>query len=195
VRKRAPRITAAPRLTPGKGERPVSASLSALFTISVLAAAYLGYTRPRTGHPVMITAPVPARPTGRPPAALPGMREGVWSRSAGAASSPAPRAVEALDRETAEEYARWFQALSDPTRIVILSYLSRQPGPVSVGTIVTDLEMGQSTVSHHLKALLDVGFVSRTRDRTARLYAVNHNCITRFPTAADVVMGRPPRGA
>ncbi|WP_432840171.1 ArsR/SmtB family transcription factor [Dactylosporangium sp. CA-092794] len=111
------------------------------------------------------------------------------------ASSPTaqPRQVEQLDRETAETYAKWFQALSDPTRIIILSYLSRQPDAVSVGTIVTDLGMGQSTVSHHLKALLDVGFVTRAREGTARLYAVNHRCVTRFPTAADVVMGRPPR--
>lgn len=94
-----------------------------------------------------------------------------------------------IDRDTAEEYAHWFQALSDPTRIIILSYLSRQDAAVSVGTIVTELEIGQSTVSHHLKTLLEVGFVSRTRDRTARLYAVNRNCITRFPAAADVIMG------
>jgi DNA-binding transcriptional ArsR family regulator len=100
-----------------------------------------------------------------------------------------------IDRETAELFARWFQALSDPTRILILNYLSRQPGPVSVGTIVTDMGLGQSTVSHHLKTLYDVGFVTRTRERTARLYAVNHNCVVKFPTAADVVMGRPPRTA
>lgn len=107
-------------------------------------------------------------------------------------------AAGALDRETAETYARWFQALSDPTRIIILNYLSRRSAPVSVGTIVNDLGMGQSTVSHHLKTLLGVGFVTQTRQATARLYAVNHRCVTRFPTAADVVMGRSltavPRG-
>jgi DNA-binding transcriptional ArsR family regulator len=100
-----------------------------------------------------------------------------------------------ISRDTAEEYAHWFQALSDPTRIVILSYLSRQDGAVSVGTIVTELQIGQSTVSHHLKTLLEVGFVSRTRDRTARLYAVNRNCITRFPAAADVIMGLESPGS
>ena len=98
----------------------------------------------------------------------------------------------ALDRSTAETYARWFQALSDPTRIVILSYLARRDHPVSVGTIVDDLRLGQSTVSHHLRTLLEVGFVAQTRERTNRLYAVNRSCITRFPIAADVVMGRDP---
>ncbi len=98
----------------------------------------------------------------------------------------------AIDRETAETYARWFQALSDPTRIVILNYLSRRGVPVPVGVIVDDLGIGQSTVSHHLKTLLAVGFVTRTRQGTARLYCVNHNCVSEFPTAADVVMSRSP---
>lgn len=115
------------------------------------------------------------------------------SRPAAAGPGRVEDAGTTLDRETAETYARWFQALSDPTRILILNYLSRQSEPVSVGTIVADMGLGQSTVSHHLKALFDVGFVTRDRDRTARLYAVNHNCIVKFPTAADVVMGRPPR--
>lgn len=101
----------------------------------------------------------------------------------------------ALDRATAEAYSRWFHALSDATRIVILSYLARQSEPVPVGAIVNELGIGQSTVSHHLRTLLEVGFVRRQRDRTNQLYQVNRNCITRFPDAAEVVMGQrlPPR--
>jgi DNA-binding transcriptional ArsR family regulator len=97
-----------------------------------------------------------------------------------------------LQRAVAEEYASWFQALSDPTRILILAYLARQSEPVAVGQIVEDMQLGQSTVSHHLRTLLQVGFVSRRRERTKQLYHVNSNCITRFPAAADVVMGRAP---
>jgi DNA-binding transcriptional ArsR family regulator len=108
-------------------------------------------------------------------------------------SSPAEQDSLALDRETAEAYSRWFHALSDATRIIILSYLARQSEPVPVGTIVTDLQIGQSTVSHHLRTLLDVGFVRRQRDRTNQLYQVNRNCITRFPDAAEVVMAQRPR--
>jgi DNA-binding transcriptional ArsR family regulator len=115
------------------------------------------------------------------------------ARASTPAATPADRrAPDALDRETAETYAKWFQALADPTRILILSYLSRRPGAVSVGTIVDALEIGQSTVSHHLKILLSVGFVTRTRERTSMLYAVNRSCVTRFPTAAEAVMGAAP---
>jgi DNA-binding transcriptional ArsR family regulator len=124
----------------------------------------------------------------------PSTASGPAASLAGGTAAPAgDPAGNAIDRETAETYARWFQALSDPTRIQILSYLSRQHAPVAVGTIAEDMGLGQSTVSHHLKTLFDVGFVTRARDRTSRLYAVNHNCVVQFPTAADIVMGRPPR--
>jgi DNA-binding transcriptional ArsR family regulator len=110
-----------------------------------------------------------------------------------ASSSPEPASPgegEWLDREVADTYARWFHALSDPTRIVILSYLARQSEPLAVGTIVQNLALGQSTVSHHLRVLHEVGFVTRKRVRTNRLYAVNPNCLTRFPVAAEAVMGK-----
>jgi DNA-binding transcriptional ArsR family regulator len=96
----------------------------------------------------------------------------------------------ALAPEEAEIFARWFQVLADPTRIIILSYLSRRQQPAAVGTIAGDLGLGQSTVSHHLRILHEVGFVTRARSGTSRLYAVNRNCITQFPAAAEVIMGR-----
>jgi ArsR family transcriptional regulator len=108
---------------------------------------------------------------------------------AGDGTSPAVQAG-ALDRDDADVYARWFQALADSTRIIILSYLSRQHAPVAVGTIAADLGVAQSTISHHLRTLYDVGFVTRARIGTSRLYAVNSSCITRFPEAAQVIMGR-----
>jgi DNA-binding transcriptional ArsR family regulator len=100
--------------------------------------------------------------------------------------------ADALDRDDADVYARWFQALADSNRIIILSYLSRQHTPVAVGTIAADLGMAQSTISHHLRTLYDVGFLTRDRIGTSRLYSVNSNCITRFPEAAEVIMGRLP---
>lgn len=94
-----------------------------------------------------------------------------------------------MRRDTAETYARWFQVLSDPTRIIILNFLSRQSRPVSVTAVVAVLDVGQPTISHHLKALLDTGFVTRQRHQNKSLYAVNPNCLRRFPAAAEVVMG------
>jgi DNA-binding transcriptional ArsR family regulator len=96
-----------------------------------------------------------------------------------------------LDRPTAEEYATWFKALADATRIQLVSLLARRGTSMTVGEIVTASGVGQSTVSHHLKILAEVRFVLVEHRGTASLYRLNEACVSCFPTAADVVMGRP----
>lgn len=99
--------------------------------------------------------------------------------------------AEPLDRATAAEYASWFKALADPTRIQIVSLLSRRGTPMSVGEIVAAVDVVQSTVSAHLKVLAQVRFVLAEPRGTATYYRVNDACVDCFPTAADIVMGRP----
>jgi DNA-binding transcriptional ArsR family regulator len=96
-----------------------------------------------------------------------------------------------LDRATAETYASWFRALADPSRVQIVEYLARQNRPLPVGEIVAAVGLAQSTVSQHLKILADVRFVLAEAVGTARHYRINRRCIDCFPSAADVVMGRP----
>ena len=96
-----------------------------------------------------------------------------------------------LDRELATTYAGWFRALADPTRVQILNLLAESDDPMTVGAIVDQVAVGQSTVSAHLKILTDARFVLSEPRGTARLYQVNQRCVSCFPTAADVVMGRP----
>ncbi|HEX8862629.1 MAG TPA: metalloregulator ArsR/SmtB family transcription factor [Actinomycetes bacterium] len=98
-----------------------------------------------------------------------------------------------IDRSSAQTYARWFQALADPSRVVICNLLADAGRPISVGEIVQAVEIGQSTVSHHLKLLAEVGFVQATPKGTARFYRFNQRCLEAFPTAAELVMGRLPR--
>jgi DNA-binding transcriptional ArsR family regulator len=96
-----------------------------------------------------------------------------------------------LNRATAVEYASWFRALADPTRVQIVEYLARADRPTNVGEIVTALGLAQSTVSQHLKILAEVRFVLVDPVGTARQYRVNEACVSCFPSAADVVMGKP----
>ncbi|MFI6078396.1 ArsR/SmtB family transcription factor [Actinoplanes sp. NPDC051343] len=96
-----------------------------------------------------------------------------------------------LDRTTAETYASWFRALADPSRVQIVEYLARQQRPMPVGEIVAAVGLAQSTVSQHLKVLAEVRFVLIEPVGTARHYRINTSCIDCFPSAADVVMGRP----
>ncbi|MEV7041757.1 metalloregulator ArsR/SmtB family transcription factor [Amycolatopsis sp. NPDC051061] len=95
-----------------------------------------------------------------------------------------------LDRDIAETYAGWFRALADPTRVQVLNLLASTSRPMTVGEIVEQVDVGQSTVSAHLKILTEARFVLVEPRGTARLYQVNQRCVSCFPTAADVVMGR-----
>jgi DNA-binding transcriptional ArsR family regulator len=99
--------------------------------------------------------------------------------------------VQPLDRETAETYAAWFKALADGTRVQIVSLLARAGRPLTVREIVAAVPVGQSTVSEHLRQLAAVGFVLAEDRGTSRLYRINGTCVTCFPTAADLVMGKP----
>jgi DNA-binding transcriptional ArsR family regulator len=99
---------------------------------------------------------------------------------------------ELLDRDLAETYAGWFRALADPSRVQILHLLASAGRPMPVGEIVNRVHIGQSTVSHHLAVLAETRFVLVERAGTTRLYRVNDACISCFPSAADVVMGRTP---
>jgi DNA-binding transcriptional ArsR family regulator len=96
-----------------------------------------------------------------------------------------------LDRTTAEMYASWFRALADPSRVQIVEFLARQGRPLPVGEIVAAVGLAQSTVSQHLKILTEVRFLLVEAVGNARHYRINTTCIDCFPSAADVVMGRP----
>ncbi|HKR70568.1 MAG TPA: metalloregulator ArsR/SmtB family transcription factor [Streptosporangiaceae bacterium] len=96
-----------------------------------------------------------------------------------------------VERAVATEYASWFRALADATRVQIVSLLARHGRPMNVGEIVERVDVGQSTVSAHLKVLAEVGFVLAEQHGTACYYRVNQACVECFPTAADIVMGRP----
>ncbi len=87
---------------------------------------------------------------------------------------------------------RGSEALGDPTRIVILNLLATAGRPMSVAEIVDAVDVGQSTVSHHLKILGDVRFLLVEREGTSSRWRINENCLGCFPTAAELVMGRAP---
>lgn len=100
--------------------------------------------------------------------------------------------MEALARPEARQYAAWFGTLADPTRVQIVSLLARAGRPLTVGEIVGATDVGQSTVSQHLKVLAAVRFVLVERRGAARYYRLNDACVAGFPTAADLARGRTP---
>jgi ArsR family transcriptional regulator, arsenate/arsenite/antimonite-responsive transcriptional repressor len=98
-----------------------------------------------------------------------------------------------VDRASAEVWASWFRALGDPTRVLILNELAVARREMTVGEIVEAVDVGQSTVSHHLKLLAETGFVLVERRGNASWFRVNERCLECFPSAAEVVMGQLPR--
>jgi len=97
-----------------------------------------------------------------------------------------------VDRDRAVEWATWFHALADPTRILILHVLSTEARPMTVGEVTEALDVGQSTISHHLAKLAEVRFLLVERTGTQSHWRVNDACISAFPSAAEIILGRIP---
>ncbi|MGW8437842.1 helix-turn-helix domain-containing GNAT family N-acetyltransferase [Nocardiopsis sp. NPDC055879] len=89
----------------------------------------------------------------------------------------------------AETYAAWFACLAEPTRVRLLHVIATTPGSISVGELAETVDIRQPTVSHHLRKLADVGFVTLTKVGTSTRVAINPACCTGLPHAADIVMG------
>ena len=65
----------------------------------------------------------------------------------------------------------WMQSLSEPTRSRILRVLERSE--LSVAELCSVLQLPQSTVSRHLKVLVDEGWASGRREGTSNWYRMN----------------------
>ena len=97
-----------------------------------------------------------------------------------------------VTRSDAETWATWFRALGDPTRLLILNLLAIEGRSMTVGDITERLDVGQSTVSHHLSILAEVRFVLVERAGTASFWRLNERCLECFPNAAGLVLGKVP---
>jgi L-amino acid N-acyltransferase YncA len=96
----------------------------------------------------------------------------------------------ALQADAAATYAEWFATLSDPTRVRLLHAVSTaRSGALRVGDLAAALGISQSTTSHHVRRLAEVGFVTVDKVGTSSVVTVNPACCTGLPHAADVVMG------
>ena len=67
--------------------------------------------------------------------------------------------------------ARVFKALCDPNRLMIIEML--QSGERCACEILEDLQIGQSTLSHHMKILCDSGLVSGRREGKWMYYSLD----------------------
>ncbi|PWN02271.1 ArsR family transcriptional regulator [Nocardioides silvaticus] len=105
--------------------------------------------------------------------------------------APAAAAQSALlEADAAARYAEWFATLSDATRVRLLHGVASAPrGSITVGDLAEALGISQSTCSHHVRKLAEVGFVVVDKVGRTSMVSVNPTCCTGLPHAADVVMG------
>ncbi|MCE7004605.1 metalloregulator ArsR/SmtB family transcription factor [Kibdelosporangium philippinense] len=97
--------------------------------------------------------------------------------------------VPVLPEQEATTYASWFACLAEPTRVRLLHTVATSAGAVTVGDLTEALGISQSTCSHHVRKLAEVGFLQIRKAGTATLISVNPACCTGLPHAADAVMG------
>ena len=114
---------------------------------------------------------------------------GVLNRQSPAANSAvgiAPKFAPTLTEEEAVGQARLLKALADPTRLRILSLLSRYEGEVCVFEIVESFTLEQPTISHHLRILRDAGLVDCRKKGLWAYYYVRREALHR---AQEVIGG------
>lgn len=103
--------------------------------------------------------------------------EEVKSIATVAASCP-PLLERALDPDEADELARVLKVLAEPARLRLLSLIQAQPdGEACVCHLIEPLGLSQGTVSHHLKALLTAGLVTREQRGSWAYYRVESQAL------------------
>ncbi|MDJ0350098.1 metalloregulator ArsR/SmtB family transcription factor [Cryobacterium sp. PH29-G1] len=111
----------------------------------------------------------------------PGAPAGTDQADAVACSSSMARA--AIAPEHADALARSIKALADPARLRILSIVSAHADQEACVCDLTDqLTLSQPTISHHLKVLVEAGFLLRAKRGTWSYYSL-------VPGSLDSVAG------
>ena len=77
------------------------------------------------------------------------------------------------DRAEAQRMAKVAKALGDPIRLQLIDVLRKHAGKVCVCELTPLFDVGQPTVSHHLKKLRDAGLVGSERQGLWAYYYVN----------------------
>ncbi|MCU1482719.1 MAG: helix-turn-helix transcriptional regulator [Subtercola sp.] len=83
----------------------------------------------------------------------------------------APLTREAISQQNAESLARSLKALADPARLRLLSMVAaHEDGEACVCDLTDPLGLSQPTVSHHLKVLVDAGYLTVSKRGTWHYY-------------------------
>ena len=85
-----------------------------------------------------------------------------------------------VEREEAERIAKVAKALGDPIRLQLVDVLRKHAGKVCVCELTPLFDVGQPTVSHHLKVLRQAGIVDSERQGLWAYYYVIPEAVEEF---------------
>jgi DNA-binding transcriptional ArsR family regulator len=80
-----------------------------------------------------------------------------------------------LDATSLQKMAETFHALADAARLALVQEL--KSGEHTVGELTEATNMGQASVSKHLKALHDVGLLNRRKDGVRVFYSLRGDLV------------------
>ncbi len=108
------------------------------------------------------------------------------------ASCCSPVTGGALDSAAAERLAHVFKALSDPTRVRLLSLIAAADGgEACLCDLTGPVALSQPTVSHHMKQLVDAGLVTREQRGKWAYYRVVSEALRAVAQAIEPGTARP----
>jgi len=85
----------------------------------------------------------------------------------------APLTSEALSVEDAQRFAQLLKAVAEPTRLRLVSLIAAQENKEACVCDLTEpVGLGQPTVSHHLKILVDAGILHREKRGVWAYYSI-----------------------
>jgi ArsR family transcriptional regulator len=72
------------------------------------------------------------------------------------------------------------KALSDPYRILMLEAIKKEKDWMQCSSIVSMFELAQSTVSHHMKQLIDADLVIAEKEGRQTKYRINQEGLSEY---------------
>ncbi|MEI5584389.1 MULTISPECIES: ArsR/SmtB family transcription factor [unclassified Agromyces] len=108
-----------------------------------------------------------------------------------AAMCCAPLTREAIAADQADLLARKLKALADPTRLRLVSIVAASDGEEAcVCDLIEPVGLSQPTVSHHLKILMEAGFLTRSKRGTWAYYRLVPGALGELSHLLDVTASR-----
>jgi len=95
-----------------------------------------------------------------------------------------PMTAGVVDDDAAEQLARAFKALSDPTRVKLLSMIAAAH-EACICDLTNPVGLAQPTVSHHMRLLVEAGLVTRDKRGKWAYFSIAPGSLESLATALD----------